>query len=197
MNLAVAAHPDDIEFGMGATISTLRNFTCILSFQCNELRREEARASLVKLGVAHNSIFFTQSADPRNLIKEYDQLFSKIQPSRVFSHFYGDSHQEHRLVYDCVTSALRKFPKTSYLLWENNQPGATTHEIFNPRIFIPVNHENMLAKLEALTENVSQMKKYDTASLFSFLWNKAQTNGYLCGVRYAEAFLPIKYVLES
>lgn len=196
MNLVIAAHPDDIEFGMGATLIQLERCVCVISFQCTEMRQKEAIVSLSKLGISSENILFTNAINHRDLISEYDLLFLKFQPTHVFTHFFGDSHQEHKMVYDCVISALRKFPNTNCLLWENNQPGSMTHETFSSRIFIPVQREHMERKINALTEHFSQMKKYNTEQLFEYLWNKSKINGYLCGSLYAEAFFPIKYIIK-
>jgi LmbE family N-acetylglucosaminyl deacetylase len=196
ITLVVAAHPDDIEFGMGAVVAGLTNPVCVLSFQCTPARREEALRAFKHLGVSSDHVHFTSGSSYRELIAEYDVLFKAIQPDRVFTHFYGDSHQEHRLVYDCVIASLRSFPAASCLVWENNQPGAMTQETFSPRVFFPVSQEHMNAKIAALREHESQMKKYDTEQLFPFLYHAARRNGYLCGSIYAEAFFPIKLVLK-
>jgi len=196
MNIAVAAHPDDIEFGMGATLSQLQHVACIVSFQCNDERKKEVVASLRILGVDPTNIYFTSSSEPRGLVAEYDILLSKLNPVRVFTHFSGDSHQEHAIVHQCALAALRRFPKTTCLVWENNQPGSMTMESFSPRVFVPVTPDSINKKLDALRQHYSQMKKYDTSSLFTFLTDKARSNGFLCGSHYAEAFFPIKLVLE-
>jgi len=196
MHIAIAAHPDDIEFGMGALISMLPNPICIVSFQCQPHRQEEARRALGHLGVEPSRVFFTSATTHRGLIAEYDVLLADIQPTHVYTHFYGDSHQEHRIVYDCVLSALRLHPAASCLVWENNQPGGVTHQSFSSRIFLPVTEEAFAAKCMALSEHTSQMQKYDVPKLFRFLRNKAETNGYLCGSNLAESFNPIKLILK-
>lgn len=192
--LVIAAHPDDIEFGMGGTLSQLESVVCVLSFQCSPARREEAARALGHLGVSQ--IRYTSATTPRELVADYDALVKEFAPIRVFTHFYGDSHQEHRLVYDCVLAALRHTPRVSCLLWENIQPGALTHEAFQGRVFVPLSSCAMEAKFTALREHTSQLQKYDVLRLFDFLRQKAATNGYLCGSPYAEVFFPVKLVLE-
>ena len=196
MNVAIAAHPDDIEFGMGATVSQLPSVACILSFQCSDSRKEEARKSLRILGVKSENIYFTSSSEPRGLVAEYDALLSQLHPVRVFTHFSGDSHQEHKIVHQCALAAMRRFPEVTCLVWENNQPGSMTMETFSPRVFIPVSQESVAKKLESLRQHYSQMKKYDTDSLFAYLEHRAKINGFLCGSSFAEAFFPIKLVIE-
>lgn len=192
--LIIAAHPDDVEFGMGGTLTLLHDVICVLSFQCSPLRREEAVRALGALGVSR--IRYTTATTPRELVAEYDAIVEEVAPVRVFTHFYGDSHQEHRLVYDCVLAALRRTPRVTCLLWENIQPGALTHESFQGRIFVPLTPSAIEAKLTALLEHTSQLVKYDRSRLFDFLRQKAATNGYLCGAPYAEIFFPVKLVLK-
>lgn len=196
MNIAIAAHPDDIEFGMGATLARLETVACILSFQCTESRKQEAVSSLTILGVHPDNIYFTTSSDHRGLVAEYDAILSTLNPIRVFTHFSGDSHQEHKLVHQCALAALRRFPSTTCLVWENNQPGSMTMDAFSPRVFIPVTAEGVAKKMDSLRQHYSQMKKYDTETLFAYLEHKAKSNGFLCGSLCAEAFFPVKLVLE-
>lgn len=196
MQIAIAAHPDDIEFGMGGVISLLKDVACIISFQCTPQRQIEAIRALNMLGVSSENVYFTKGTTHRDIISEYDSIFKKLNPLRVFTHFYGDSHQEHRIVYDCVISALRKFPSTDCFLWENNQPGAMTHETFAKRIFIPIRASHLESKLNALSEHYTQMEKYEKEKLFGFLRKQAEVNGYMCGTELAEAFFPIKCVMK-
>jgi LmbE family N-acetylglucosaminyl deacetylase len=191
-----AAHPDDIEFGMGGTLTRLHDVVCVLSFQCDMSRRLEAARALARLGVSSDRILYTTATQPRDLVAEYDRILETFRPMRVFTHFYGDSHQEHRLVYECALAALRRMPATTCLLWENIQPGALTHESFSGRVFVPLDADALDAKLGALREHTSQLAKYDTSRLLEFLRQKATTNGYLCGSPYAEVFFPVKFVLE-
>jgi len=191
-----AAHPDDIEFGMGGTLTRLSDVVCVLSFQCDLSRRDEAARALGRLGVSPDRLVYTTATVARELIAEYDRIVERYRPVRVFTHFYGDSHQEHRLVYDCALAALRRTPETTCLLWENIQPGALTHESFAGRVFVPLTSEAVDAKLDALRDHKSQLAKYDASRLLDFLRQKAVTNGYVCGSPYAEVFFPVKLVLK-
>lgn len=198
--LVFSAHPDDVEFGMGSTISKFTKMnipvSIVISFFFNSERRQEAILSLSKLGVRDINIFFTSGKDHRDIVSEYDSIISNVIPTNIFTHFYGDSHQEHKIVYECAITTLRKLPTTSCLLWENNQPGAHTHEKFSPIIYVSVDRSDFDAKISSLMCHETQMKKYNTDLLFKFLEHKALINGYNCGSVFAEVFFPIKMIME-
>ena len=201
MNVLVfSAHPDDVEFGMGATVSKLTKMnihvTIVISFFFTHQRMDEARNSLSKLGVNKDNIIFTSGTSHRDIISEYDGIVERVSPNYVFTHFYGDSHQEHKIVYECCVTTLRKLPHASCLVWENNQPGAPTHNIFSPIIYLSVDTTDMVSKIEALKSHVTQMKKYNTDSLFKFLYDKASIHGYNSGSMFAEVFSPIKMIMK-
>ena len=179
---------------MGGTLCQIPNTHVVISFFFSEARKDEARRSLAHLRVPETNIHFTTSKNPRELVSEQDTLMNEIRPVRVFTHFYGDSHQEHRCVQESAVAATRKNSEISVFLWENNQPGARTHELFKPVVYNPIEESELECKIAALREHESQMVKYDTSRLYSFLKDKARIRGQECGHVQAEVFEPLKVV---
>ena len=55
------------------------------------------------------------------MTKQLDILFKKLNPTSIFTHFKGDSHQEHKTVCDISISCSRNINCNIYM-WENTFP---------------------------------------------------------------------------
>ena len=120
-----------------------------------------------------------------------DQIVLRIKPKNIFTHFNGDSHQEHKLVTDISISSSRNIDCNVYM-WENTFPGAITYNFFKPNFYIKLNDHHIQKKVDSFSEHKSQLKKYDTKKITNFINIKSQFWGYHCNHTNAETFIQIK-----
>jgi len=108
--LCLGAHADDIEIGCGGTLLYLKSNLPRLRFHwvvlsASGLRGQEA---------AKATELFTAGRDKEVVLKDYrdgflpynggevkdffEQMKSQVNPDLIFTPWYGDAHQDHRLV---------------------------------------------------------------------------------------------------
>ncbi|KMK76415.1 bacillithiol biosynthesis deacetylase BshB1 [Alkalihalobacillus pseudalcaliphilus] len=219
--LAIGAHPDDIEIGMGATIAKWveegkKVGVCSLTYAelssngTVELRQEEAKQAARILGV--NSLLQLDFSD-RGLKKynkeQFDQVVDLIrcyQPRLVFAPYWVDRHPDHSDCFEIVKEAIfnagiRHYQTTNH--FENHRVEQFYTYFINgthrPDFVLDVSafYEK---KMRALHAYQSQFQKTTDEAVDTPL-----TNGYVkaveardtlfgheVGVPYAEGFKALK-----
>ncbi|PMC39398.1 bacillithiol biosynthesis deacetylase BshB1 [Bacillus sp. UMB0899] len=222
--LAIGAHPDDVEIGMGGTIAkyTQKGFKVgICDLTKAELssngtvstRQEEAKhageilgiSTRIQLSIPDRGLYLT---DP--YIKEIVEIIRTYKPRIVFAPYNKDRHPDHgncsRLVEEAVFSAgIKNF--------QDNQ-GLPAHRVqhvyfymingFHKPNFVVDISETIDFKLNSLRAYESQFEKSEGST------DTPLTNGYIeavesrerlygkeVGVMYAEGFLAKKPILIS
>ncbi|WP_315094638.1 response regulator [uncultured Cellulomonas sp.] len=141
--LAVGAHPDDVEIGVGATLASHRaagDTVVILTLSSGaiggevQLRRHEALASAGIIGARlYLHDFEDTRLDPATgLISTIEALVREVSPTVVYTHSEHDRHQDHRAVRQAVDVAARQVP--SFACFQS--PSSTID--FRPSRFVPV-----------------------------------------------------------
>lgn len=154
--LAVGAHPDDVELGVGATLASHRaagDAVVILTLSGGSVggdadaRRHEALASAAVIGARLFLHDFedTRLADARDLITVVEDAIREVRPDVVYVHSAHDRHQDHRAVNRAVQVAARKVPSLSCY----QSPSSTVD--YRPDTFVEVDGhvETKLRMLEA------------------------------------------------
>ncbi len=196
--LCISAHPDDIELGMGGSISRFveegKIVNIIICFYHQEDRKQETYNALKLLGIQKDNIYFlNKTHNNRDLIKQLDQIVFKIKPNNIFTHFNGDSHQEHKIVTDISIASTRNI-ECNIFMWENTFPGAITYNFFKPNFYIKLNNNYIQKKINSFCQHKSQTKKYNTTKITNFINIKSQFWGNYCNHTHAESFIQIKSV---
>lgn len=117
--LAIGAHPDDLELGVGGTLALLaragaRVINCIVSIPNNrEARMEEATAAAKLLGAEVRFLFGEQCCRVEDLktyqlVDKIDELVKDYQPAAILSHGLANFHRDHVLVYNACLAAQRQ-----------------------------------------------------------------------------------------
>lgn len=141
--LAVGAHPDDVEIGVGATLGAHRaagDFVAILTMSGGEVggaanaRQHEALAAAEVIGARlFLHAFEDTRLDPANgLITTVEETIREVQPTIIYTHSQHDRHQDHRAVSRSVEIAARRVPAVACY----QSPSATIE--FQPTSFVPV-----------------------------------------------------------
>ena len=114
-------------------------------------------------------------------------LKEDIRPDLIFMPSSNDIHQDH---YTMFREGLRAFKQVSILAYElpwNNLS-------FNTTAFIYLEERHIIKKTEALKEYGSQKHRHYANE--DFIRSLARTRGVQIGVRFAEAFEVIRWIID-
>jgi LmbE family N-acetylglucosaminyl deacetylase len=200
--LAIGAHPDDIEFGCGGTLTKYsqrghRLFLMVMtgggSGAPSETRMAEQAAARQILGA--EEIFWGGYQDTHlwvdaELIKKIESVIASVKPEFIFCHFPDDTHQDHRHLAQAVMSATRYI--RNVLFYE----GPTTQN-FNPQVYVDI-ADTLEVKLEALQAHRSQVMKtnIEDVSIIEVARSCANFRGIQGRVKYAEAFHALRLFIN-
>jgi LmbE family N-acetylglucosaminyl deacetylase/cytochrome c-type biogenesis protein CcmH/NrfG len=201
--LAIGAHPDDIEFGCGATLLRYREEGCrtyALVLTAGEKgmadhesleRVDEAKESARVLALTQISVRDfpdTQLHTCKDAIKNaIEEMVAEIKPDIIFTHTEHDVHSDHRTVFEVTAEAVRG--ACTILCYENpNTPPG-----FIPDHFVDIT-DYLEDKIAALTRHKSQTDKAYTNP--AVVRSSAGFRGAQARIKYAEAFKSLR-VLEK
>lgn len=155
--LLIAAHCDDIEIGMGATVRRCSERypdaqILWVTLSANEVRAAETRAAGARfLAHARNATLvmksFRESYFPyagAELKDFFESLKSQIEPDIVFTHWRDDLHQDHRIVSELAWNTFR-----DHLILEYEIP-KYDGDLRTPNFYVPISREELEAKIEVL-----------------------------------------------
>ena len=200
--LAVGAHPDDIEFGCGGTLTKYadRGHNVYLLVMTKgqhggaaEVRTEEQAASLSILGardIYWGDLIDTHLAVDKNTIDKIESVIACVHPDLIFCHFTDDTHQDHRHLAQMTVSATRYI--RNVLFYE----GPTTQN-FNPYVFVDI-CDTLERKIAALEAHRSQVMKtnIEGVSILDIARSSASFRGIQGRVQFAEAFFALRLFIN-
>ena len=190
--LAIGAHPDDLEIGIGGTLAKLvkegaRVVMVIASVPKDfDVRMAEAKRGAEILGCELRLLLDggpqrLEDVKTCDLVGMLDSVIRENEPAAVLTHSNADFHNDHLLIYNaCLpTQRLRYFDFFSYHP-TNCRPVPVA---FHPRAYVDVS-ETIDAKMHAITAHASQFggRGLDTEMYREF----AHMQGRMIGVPYAE-----------
>ncbi|HET6265246.1 MAG TPA: PIG-L family deacetylase [Usitatibacter sp.] len=199
--LAIGAHPDDLEIGIGGTLAKLQRnganvVMCVASIPKDyEVRLEEATEGARILGC---ELKILMEGGPRRiediktceLVGLVDGVIREYQPAAVLTHSKSDFHNDHLLIYNACLPAQRLgfFDLLSYHP-TNCRPVPIA---FHPTAYVDVT-DTIDAKMHAISAHASQFggRGLDTEMYREF----AHVQGRMIGVPYAEGLDVIRMVL--
>jgi LmbE family N-acetylglucosaminyl deacetylase len=200
--LALGAHPDDIEIGMGGTvaklvgmgydvnlvIATLPNF---IETDTKEERKKESTISAKVMGcktpqfldLSPEEIIFN-----RKFVTQIDRIIRNYNPDAIFTQWIGDSHQDHQALTKAVIAAARD--SNNVFMYETTIPGGISETAFRPQLYVDVT--------ETLDSKRNALDCFDSQKIrCGHLWvdaivGRCSYRGYQINTKYAEAFEVIK-----
>ena len=199
--LAIGAHPDDLEIGIGGTLAKLRRggahvVMCVASIPKDyELRLDEAKLGAEILGCELRLLMDggpKRLEDVKNcdLVGMLDGVIREYSPAAVLTHSKADFHNDHLLIYNACrpTQRLAHFDLYSYHP-TNCRPVPVE---FHPSAYVDIT-DTIDAKMHAITAHSSQFgeRGLDTSMYREF----AHVNGRMIGVDYAEGLDVVKLIL--
>lgn len=141
--LAVGAHPDDVEIGVGALLAAHRDQgdkVVILTMSRGarggdeDLRQHESLASAELIGAR---LFLEDQPDTaispaEPTVSIIERVVAEVNPTVVYTHSQHDRHQDHRAVHQASSVATRRVQ--TFACYQS--PSATVD--FRPNRFVPV-----------------------------------------------------------
>jgi LmbE family N-acetylglucosaminyl deacetylase/CheY-like chemotaxis protein len=160
--LAVGAHPDDVEIGVGGILlrhAAQGDTVVVLTMTGGEQGGDtEARAlesqraaDLMSARLVHRELIDTSVSDGGLTIGTIKSVVDEISPTTVYTHTSKDVHQDHRNVHSATLVAARGIPRIYCY-----QAPSTTVE-FEPTKFIEID-DFIDRKLEVIDAYTSQVE---------------------------------------
>jgi LmbE family N-acetylglucosaminyl deacetylase len=190
--LAIGAHPDDLEIGIGGTLAKLqrngaRVVMCVASIPRDyDVRRAEAKHGAEILGCELKVLMDDgpkrlEDIKTCELVGLLDGVIREYRPAAVLTHSKADFHNDHLLIYNaCLpTQRLAYFDFFSYHP-TNCRPVPIA---FHPTAYVDIS-DTIDAKMHAISAHASQFggRGLDTEMYREF----AHVQGRMIGVPYAE-----------
>jgi N-acetylglucosamine malate deacetylase 1 len=225
--LVIGAHPDDEVLGVGGTISKhIKNrdnvFIVLFSVGHKPIQpnlKEQAYKSIKIFGIDREKLFWmgckSGQFDLESKLKinsKLAEIITKIKPEIVYTHFFGDTHQDHRFVFDSTMVACRPHEirgiKTKQD-WKGVQkilcyevPSSTNwsgrlNENFNPTEFNIISEEDLKNKIDAYNCYKNEVRPGNHPRSIESLKTVAKYRGNSIGTDLAEAFVIIRNIIRE
>jgi LmbE family N-acetylglucosaminyl deacetylase len=201
--LAIGAHPDDIEYGCGGTLTLYaqRGHGVFLFVATaggrggdpGERRREQGDAARIMgaRGVFWGGYRDTEVPYDRALVGRLEAVIHRVRPHMIFVNAPDDTHQDHRNLAQAALAATRYVP--NFLFYE-----VPSTQSFTPNCFVniePVLEHGKLACLKAHRSQVSKTNIEDM-TILELARSCANFRGIQARVKYAEAFQSVRLLLD-
>jgi LmbE family N-acetylglucosaminyl deacetylase len=199
--LAIGAHPDDIELGVGGTLAQLRAagarvVMAIVSVPCEfEARRAEAVEGARILGAELRLLLDggphrVEDVKHYELVALIDALVKELRPAALLAHGPTDFHRDHVIVHSACLPAQRLdfFDFFAY----NPTVCRPVPVPFHPRAYVDITPSIEL-KMRAISAHASQFK--DRGLGLELYRDIARLNGRMVGVEYAEGLEVVRVLL--
>lgn len=203
--LVLAPHTDDGELGAGGSIARWASEghdihyvafsacqTAIPDGWDEDVLRSEVAAATQVLGIAPDHLRVLDfdvrlfARDRQAILQSMVDLNAELKPYLVLMPSPGDLHQDHSVV---AQEGLRAFKRTSILAYEI----AWNNITFETSCFVSLQERHVQTKLDALECYRSQADRPYADP--DFLRSQVRYHGVQAGVRYAETFDVLRWIL--
>lgn len=208
--LAVGAHSDDVEIGCGGTVArhvkngdnvvllvmaeasyTYYDGTVLRTKEEGQTEEENGAkilgANLINLGFETKNVPYSKET-----VEAINEIIDKYDIDVIYTHWYHDSHQDHRRTTQSVLSAGRYVK--NILMYEPEYPAGRSYSGFHNQYYVDIT-STFEIKMEALKQHKSQIKKFGNDFLGA-VEARARHRGYEIGNKYAECFEVLRLLGE-
>jgi len=200
--LAVGAHPDDLELGVGGTLKRLseagaRVVMAVVSIpNRRESRIQEATAAAKILGcearfLTRNRCMRVEDLKNHELVRMMDGLVEELSPAALITHCFANLHTDHRLVHDaCMASQrLKYFDMFCFLPTSSH----CVNVAFHPHAYIDIS-DVIESKMRAISAHSSQFS--NRGLKIDHYRDCCSRVGRIVGVDYAEGLEVVRLRLN-
>ena len=190
--LAIGAHPDDLEIGIGGTLAKLQKHGAkvvmvVASIPKDyDVRLEEAKRGAEILGCELRLLLDRgpqriEDVKTCDLVGMLDDVIREHSPAAVLTHSDADFHNDHLLIYQACLPTQRLSHFDFFCYHPTNCRPLPVR--FHPRAYVDIT-DTIDAKMHAITAHASQFggRGLDTEMYREF----AHLQGRMVGVPYAE-----------
>lgn len=204
--LAIGAHYDDVELGCGGTLlkcnklgyenhvlvitqSEYAKYNGTLLRSKEEASKEGTTSCKFMRARLWNLMLETKKVECNTeLIENIERIVDRINPDIIFTHWYGDLHEDHYEVARASIVATRHYK--SVLTYRSNWYHSGV--VFDGRIYVDISDE-MNDKIKLLKLHETELKRRGD-DWIHFMESRAKEAGLRMGVKYAEEFQVIKFL---
>jgi len=187
------AHPDDYEIGMGGTIKKMAeqghdvNLFLFSNPGNDNLRIKEAQQAADILGAEFEfmNIPSEEVKYSRDLINKFDELIDKHNPDEIYTHWVHDSHQDHRVLTECLITSTRKNTISLYM-YSQTVPGGIVPYNFKAQVFVDIT-DQIDYKVKSIEAHITQIKKHGHGWVEGII-SRDRLHGYQIKTKYCETF---------
>jgi len=212
--LAIGAHPDDLEFGCFGTLkkhlnkgdnvilaimshSTVENSNGDTTRTKDKSKQEAINASKI-LGAEINFLGFQDTNVPFNKssIDAIESLIKNHNIDTIYTHWGGDTHQDHINTLD-TTLAAGRLINNVFCYEQVPLPRVCVHyPVANYYVDIT---DTIETKIKACKQHTSQVDKFNEQGLdiIDSVITLAKYRGNQTNIKYAEAFTVLKYLQDN
>ena len=193
MILCIGAHPDDIELGLGGLLASTSEEKVGICLTLNSGFRNmipELVESWNILGVKRSGLredFKHRDLERQAVLDLLIQAGKIYKPDVVFTHSSFDTHQDHKVVHEETVRAFKHKKIMGYQLPWNDVYGSRYN------YYRPMHDESFANKLKVLQCYKSQSERTYFAPQYQEAI--AMVNGIECGVKRAEKFEVIRWIV--
>lgn len=199
--IVLSAHPDDADITMGGTISMMSdqdievyvvNFTSSEVNQDNISKRIDAAEKAAKL-LGYKIIWIkdgkykqVEEIPSSTLVSIVDSLITEYAPEAIFTHWEGDSHNDHVLLARAVRASSRRWNADFYSFGPSEMK-ASKNEIFAANVYVEIDNSLIERKIKAISQYNYSGQGYQRLNIMDAKII-ASYYGLLSGFSYAERF---------
>jgi LmbE family N-acetylglucosaminyl deacetylase len=216
--LVVSAHPDDETLGLGGTIklhSLSGSNVCVLNFADGESARKKSMKNILKrkkqgekaatiLGIKETQFldYEDQKLDTipiLELSKHIESAIKKWNPSIIYTHFWGDVNQDHRVLFEATIIATRPTPNSKIkkiICYETPSSTEWGYQQFNPNYFIDISKVKKV-KIKAFQQYKDEIKSFPHPRSEESIMNRSNYWGSSVGIKNAEAFFILRDIIRN
>ena len=208
--LAIGAHPDDVELGCGGTLikhikngnnvtilhmtnTGVKNIITGQVLRTSEQSKSEAKEAARIIGANVVQLFYEDQKVPFNIesIVAIEKYLIDLNIDTIFTHWGGDSHQDH---INTLKSTLAAGRNVDNIFLYEQVPMPRVGNIF-PNINFYVDISNFFElKMKACLAHKSQMTEKYKDKVIDGTRALAQYRGAQSDCKYAEAFECVKVI---
>ena len=208
--LAVGAHADDVEIGCGGTVArhtksgdnviilvmTESSYSyydgTVLRTKEEGVSEEENAAKILDAKLINLGFETKEVPYSRESVEAINKVIDNYNIEIIYTHWYHDSHQDHRRTTQSVLSAGRYVK--NILMYEPEYPAGRSYSGFHNQYYMDIT-PSFEQKMDALKQHKSQIKKFGNDFLGA-VEARARHRGYEIGSKYAECFEVLRLLGE-